>query len=134
MIAESDATNLVAELVLNTTGWTDETIDATHTNIVTRWADTGAANEAVRHIVNTWTRSSRPTWAILHGAYNDAVRRRALNRPAISAGPSGRILSPAEGRAIVVQKVAEVRRLRGLPDDHPHAIDIDTILGLIGPS
>lgn len=142
MISEEDAAGLVGALVATTTGWNDDSVDATMVLIQQRWRDIDVATEAVNGIVNTWTRPSRPSWGTLAEAYLNAQRRRAMSVPAITPGSDGLPLTIEQGRAVAARSyAAECRRRNPETDPHirsgyrtnePSQRVLDSLLGLIG--
>lgn len=114
---EEIATELVSALVVNTTGWRDDAVDNLISMIADRWHDERSAIEAINAVINTWTQQGRPTWAVLHRAYSDVRRRKAMEAPALTEG--GTFCSVSEGRAIAAAAYAVECRRRD-PETDPH--------------
>ncbi len=83
-LTERQAVEHIARLVLATTGWTDETSDATVDMMQRQWHDDDAAAEAINDVVESWVEVGRPPWAVLAQAYRRAIQRRAMNTLTIS--------------------------------------------------
>jgi hypothetical protein len=135
------ATQLVGVLVTTTTGWNDDSVDATIAMMVNRWPDEHCARNAISQVVETWTAQSRPPWAVLAAAYRDAQRRQAMNRDQLPAS-TGRVVTLTEGRQIGAAAYARACRERD-PDIDIHILSkfrstepnpkiLDSLLGLIG--
>ena len=83
-LTERQAVVLVSRLALATTGWNDDTTDATVDMIQRQWHDDAAATDAIADLIESWSATSRPPWAVLALAYRNAVQRRAMDVAPIS--------------------------------------------------
>lgn len=136
---DRDASDVMAVLVVATPGWTDDVVDAVLGMVADRWDDPTAAHIAVQNVVDTWTGYGRPPWGTLHTAYQAAVRRAALARPALPPAPS-RTVTISEGRRIAARAYAANCATRDpLTDPHirsgwrttePNPEFLDRMLGL----
>lgn len=136
----AQATELVGMLVVTTTGWNDDSVEATCALMESSWHDPLAAREAVENVAGSWKQTSRPPWGVLADAYRSAARRHAMERPAIESGASGLVVSAAEGRRVAAAAYTKECRSRR-PDDpliasgwrtrKPNMKLLDSILGLI---
>jgi len=136
---DKDATDCMALLVVAINGYTDQHVDALCDLMATRWSDPDAARTAVTKVADTWTGYGRPPWGTLHTAYQAAVRRAALARPALPPAPS-RTVTISEGRRIAARAYAANCATRDpLTDPHirsgwrttePNPEFLDRMLGL----
>jgi hypothetical protein len=137
-LTETQAMNLMGTLVTMTTGWNDDAVDVMVEQIKRKWSDEAAAVEAVDSVVASWEQSSRPPWGVLMTAYRAAVRRRALDAPALSTS-SWASISAAEGRKVAAKAYAQACRLRdpetdqhilsGFRSTEPNPLVFDRLLG-----
>lgn len=93
---EHDAIKIVGDLVVSTTGWSDPAVDGLIDRMTREWPDPALAVLAVEDVIHSWTKQSRPTWAVLDQAYRSQVRRREMETPRIESRPT-RLCGPADG-------------------------------------
>ena len=136
---DKDATDCMALLVVTGTGWNDQTVDVWVDMMASRWSDHDAARTAVQQVADTHTGYGHPSWATVHNAYQAAVRRAVMSRPALPQAPS-RTLTMSEAREVVARAYAKQCGLRDpLTDPHirsgwrttePNPEFLDRMLGL----
>ncbi len=120
---------LLGRLMGLTSGWDnapDLTIDS-YSDEIAAWTDLEAATQAIDEIINTWDRSTRPTFGVLQRAYQGARRRIVLERPTLTSA-AGLPLSIAEGRQIAARAYADERRRQG---KEPNWEFFDRFAGLV---
>ena len=130
-------------LVGGTPGWTsatDETLVIYHERF-RKLDDVELAQEAVNAIIDTWTNPGRPPWATVRGAYDQAMRRKVMDMPALAPVTTGAI-PPSEGRKFAAAAyAAECRKRDPLTDVHirsgwrkaePNWDYFDAIAGIFG--
>lgn len=109
-LTERQSVELIAALVMTTTGWNDDSVDGTVEMMTRQWSDELAAVDAINEVIQTWTERTRPPWAVLALAYRNAVQRRALSAPALPASV-GQIVPFDEGIKIAYRSYCkEVKR------------------------
>jgi len=89
MISAEEALRL-ADMIANATGggWNDDAVNQLADQIA-GWDDPGAAYAAADGIARTWTKEWRPSFGVIHGAYNEEAAKarraeahvRAVERP-----------------------------------------------------
>ena len=139
MISDQVATDCMALLVVTGTGWNDQIVDVWVDMMASRWSDPDAARTAVQQIADTHTGYGHPSWATVHTAYQAAVRRSVMERPALPAAPASRTLTMSEARQVVARAYAKQCGLRDpLTDVHirsgfrttePNPVHLDRLLG-----
>jgi hypothetical protein len=117
MIGRDQAAELTGVLITSTTGWNDDSTEATIMLMEARWSNFDLACEAVASVTETWTRPSRPPWGGLMEAYRTAARRATETTPAIQATPEN-VPDIREGRRIAAEAYA--RECRNRRPDDPH--------------
>lgn len=137
---EQNAVTCVAMLVANTSGWNDDSVDATIEMMVRRWDDDRCAEEATNHVINTWTRQGRPPWGLLHDAYRVAKRRRYMETPPALPSGTGTVVPPSIGRQLVARAYArqcrsrdpetDIHILSGFRTNEPNPAVLDAWLGI----
>lgn len=140
MISDQVATDCMALLVVTGTGWNDQIVDVWVDMMATRWSDPDAARTAVQQVADTHTGYGHPSWATVHNAYLAAVRRAAMEQPALPT-PRHEIIAPSEGRRIAARAYAKQCALRnpdtdvhirsGFRTTNPNPEWFDQILGIV---
>jgi hypothetical protein len=109
---EATAVQLVTSLVVNTTGWNDDAVEAMISMMASRWDDERAGIEAVNSVVNSWTNMSRPTWGVMQDSYRNARRRELMEAPTSLPSSYGKTIPFHEGQRIAARTYSHECRSR----------------------
>ena len=96
----------VGAVAVVTNGWSDESIEATASELATECSDPDALLTAAKNIAHSWTPRHRPSLAVFFDEYRNEIRRRAMLNSRRSLPSADRVVPASEGLKIAAASYA----------------------------